>query len=117
MKDLITTIAAITILMVFIMQFSSNLNIMNRVVAADHLTKNYYYSLLNNDSLDEEKRKSFSNKLAKVLGCDQSEITVEEEANYIRVTAPIENVVACAEFLGISDEENTALYMLTEGDV
>ena len=34
MKDLITTVAAITILMVFVMQFSANQVIMGRILAA-----------------------------------------------------------------------------------
>ena len=37
MKDLITTVAAITILMVFVMQFSANQVIMGRILAADKI--------------------------------------------------------------------------------
>ena len=42
MKDLITTVAAITILMVFVMQFSANQVIMGRILAADKIIDKYW---------------------------------------------------------------------------
>lgn len=115
MKDLITTIAAITVMMVFIMQFSANQVVMNRILAADSLTENYYTAAVVSGEKNEAIKNGFINKLAAVLGCDQEQIKVYEGENYCKVTAPIENIVACSGFLGIPDEKNKVMYSLTKG--
>ena len=80
MKDLITTIGALMILMMFVVQFANNQSIATRILAADH-----YADMYEEGSIQEK------------------------DAEYI-IKAPIKNIIACADFLGIDQSENTAQY-------
>ena len=51
-------------------------------------------------------------QLAQCLGCDQAEVKVMEEDGRYEVRAPIRGIIACGEFLGISNEENMTEYVV-----
>ena len=108
MKDLITTVAAITILMVFVMQFSANQVIMGRILAADKIIDKYV--LESQGYTDEQQKDHLTMKLSETMNCRKSEVIIREEGGEYRVSAPLKNIVACSRFLGISEGENRAVY-------
>lgn len=110
MKDLITSIAAVTVLMVFVMQFATNQVTSAKILAADRAVENYI-TVLRNGEGDDGKLKG---RLAEVLKCKEDEVSVSSEKNFDKITvdvkAPLKNVIACSNFLGISEDENAAFY-------
>ena len=98
MKDLITAIGSIMILMVFVMQFCSNQVLASRILMAD--------AIIDNIS-EAEQCKS---KLAECFDCNPSDIIMEKNNDKMILKMPINNVVAAGEFLGISDEANRSIY-------
>ena len=114
MKDLITTVAAITILMVFVMQFSANQVIMGRILAADRIVDKYVSVLESQGYTDEQQKDHLTMKLSETMNCRKSEVIIREEGGEYRVSAPLKNIVACSRFLGISEGENRAVYSVGE---
>lgn len=110
MKDLITTVAAITILMVFVMQFSANQVIMGRILAADKAVDKYVSILESQGYTDEQQKDHLMMKLSETMNCRKSEVIIREEGGEYRISAPLKNIVACSRFLGISEGENRATY-------
>ena len=102
MKDLITTVAAITILMVFVMQFSANQVIMGRILAADRIVDKYVSVLESQGYTDEHQKDHLTMKLSETINCRKSEVIIRVEGGVYRVRAPLKKPVACSRFLGIS---------------
>ena len=108
MKDLITTIGSVTILMVFVMQFCFNQVTITRFLVGDKILDNYERQAgAESELLTWHECK---NQLINCFGVEESDIKVEEEYNQTIVKIPIRNVIACGEFLGISKERNKAVY-------
>lgn len=105
MKDLITTVGSVMILMVFVMQFCSNQIIASKILALDSLIDSF-----GGDFETEKSIEDFKSKSAECVGCEKNEISVVKKNGKYTVTAPIKNVIACSKFLGISEEENISTY-------
>lgn len=108
MKDLITTIAAISILMVFVLQFSANQILITRVLAADQISDSYE-TMRNKEDTDVSCNEIIA-KLAGVFDCRTDEVTIVDDGKSYHIKAPIKNIIACGKILGITDEENKAYY-------
>lgn len=112
MKDLITTMAAMAILMIFLMQFAVNQTLAVKILAADKLVLNCHNAILSGKQWQEDTS-DLKNDIAKCMGCTKEEVLIstEDEGNMkVSITAPIRNVIACGKFLGITEEENVAYY-------
>lgn len=101
MKDLITTMAAIMILMVFVLQFANNQIICSRIAMADKVIGNFRSS---------SEIENLRLKLADCFDCEPSQVTLEEEEETININLPIEGAIACGDFLGIEGGDNVVLY-------
>jgi hypothetical protein len=108
MKDLITTIASISILMVFVLQFATNQVLASKILAVDSAVDSYKVSIKDNDN--EEARQLLIDRISAILNCSKEEVSLRNLDGRYEVTAPIRKVIACGNFLGISDEENKAKY-------
>ena len=108
MKDLITTIASIMILMVFVMLFCANHLVISKVLMADALVDK-----LENDisALDDEKKKEkYIVAFAKCFNCTANEVLLTEDKEGVLIQMPLKNIIACGEFLGITEEENQSIF-------
>lgn len=112
MKDLITTIGSICILMIFVLQFSTNQVITSRILLADKVVDGYVETLELQGSSDEIQKRELSQKLSTILKCEESEILIKESDGQYEVRGAIKNIVASGKLLGISEEENTAQYLI-----
>lgn len=105
MKDLITTIGSIMILMVFVMQFCANQVIATRIFMADVILDELSTGKVEGDLIE-----SCRGKLADCFDCENNEVKFEQKEDKYVIQVPIRNVVACSDFLGISEEKNESIY-------
>lgn len=117
MKDLITAIGSVIILMVFCMQFCSNQVIAMRIFAADSVLGNTKVEAGNIEEtggaeglISAEEAVAIKKSIAGCLGCDEEQVVLSKKDENYLVEAPVTNVIACGEFLGISAEENKFTY-------
>lgn len=108
MKDLITTIAAISIMMIFVLQFAVNQALISRIAASDRAVSDYRLTLQREEGRAGE---ALAENISRILGCEKSEVQVTEKEGTYEVRAPIKNVIACGRMLGISQDENKADYV------
>lgn len=99
MKDLITSMAAILILMIYTTQFAANEVLAVKILAADKLCKT--------ELSDEETLKY---RLSDIFGCDTDEVEVQTDSTGYEVKAPIKNIIVGANILGIDSNENKTTY-------
>lgn len=122
MKDLITTIGSIIILMMFLLQFAANQTTYTRIMGAEHEIKEFRLLSQETGSINNEDINSLKSNLSKILHCLPSEISVKvtgygadgenEEsrpADY-SVTMPIYGVIGPAGMMGLSEDENVKQY-------
>ncbi len=106
MKDLITCMGSLMILMVFVMQFASNQVMITKFAASDYIVeeyeKNIYEGIENQDDLKK--------RLSSIFECDEEEIYINKGEKYYNVSAPVRGIIACGSLLGIPDDENMAVY-------
>lgn len=126
MKDLITTVASILILMMFLMQFAANQTTYTRIMGAEHGIKEFRLISQAQGTIREEDVSELKENLAHILNCSSSEITVkvskdsenpadgeengEEGGRTIMadysVIMPIYGIVGPAGILGLSQGDN-----------
>lgn len=112
LKDLITSIGSITILMIFILQFASNQALVSKFAFSDVIVEKYADGLAAENS--EEAQRELKRNLTSVLGCSNAEVRLETGADgTYTVSAPVRDVIACGKLLGISDEDNKVIYKKT----
>lgn len=109
MKDLITSIGSITILMIFVLQFASNQIIASKFAISDVVAEKYVGKLIAESNVDNSEE--LKQRLSSVLGCKSEEVLVEAEGDdTYSVSAPIKGVIACGKMVGIPDEDNKIMY-------
>ncbi len=132
MKDFITTIASIIILMIFLLQFVTNQSIYTRLAAAEHAVKEFRLTAEESGGIDDEKLRRLKEKTAAALDCGAEEIRVSisestaggaesgdssEDGDIFRryfeysVQMPVRGLVGAADFLGIAEEDNMTVHV------
>lgn len=108
MKDLITTIGSIIILMMFLMQFTANQTTYTRIMGAEHSIKEFRVLSKEQGSIKSEEIIKLKEKISKILGCSTSEISVKvaEDSGDYSVTMPVYGIIGPARIMGISEKEN-----------
>lgn len=125
MKDLITTIASILLLMIFILQFAGNQVLHTRLFQSDMAVESFRDTMKEQGGISEENRQNLIRELADICGCTAEDITVEghglqgESAVrgmllYYRIRFPMQNLIVMGNVLGIGVEENM-VWMDQEG--
>lgn len=124
MKDLITAVASLMLLLLFVLQFAGNQNLHTRMFRADLAIENFRNTASLQGYISDENRSLLSGSLAGICGCSPEEILVETESDlqprpegtllHYRIGYPLKDLVAAAAMLGISPEENR-VWMEDEG--
>lgn len=115
MKDLITTIGAIYILMIFVLQFSANQVLAGRIFVSDRIVEEYAAEAAAGNLQREDELDELAQRLSESLKCDKTDVRISEEEKSYSIEAPVENIIACAPMLGISDEKNKIRYVRKVG--
>lgn len=109
MKDLITSIGSIIILMVFVLQFAANQTMISRFAFADFILK--YYADKEEYESSPELFEALKADVSTVFHCRKDDVSVEKETDGIYyVSVPVNDVIACGDLLGISEEDNKTVY-------
>ena len=108
MKDLITTIGSLIILMMFLMQFTANQTTYTRIMGAEHSIKEFRVLSEEQGSIKDEEIIKLKEKLSRILCCSTSEISVKvaEDSGDYSVTMPVYGIIGPARIMGLSDNEN-----------
>ena len=115
MKDLITSIASLMLLMVFVMQFANNQAIYTEIVGVASSVREFRDAAEEEGEITYEDVSELKQSAALRLGCSPDEIGFSSEetdggnAEY-DLAVPLKGIVASAKLLGISDSENEAEY-------
>lgn len=115
MKDLITTIASIMLLMIFVMQFVANQVTYTRLTAAGSFVREFENSAEEAGEITDSNAHLLKENIAQVMECMPDEVkivtTVNERENseYV-VSTPLKNIIGAATLLGISENENRTDY-------
>ena len=120
MKDLITAIASILILMIFIMQFAGNQAVQTRIFQADLAVESFRDALKENGGMSEENYQAVRQSLAEICGCQEEDVLVESSGTdtpaargdciYYSVQFPLKDMIVMGDFLGITADENLILF-------
>lgn len=117
MKDFITTIASLLILMMFLLQFTANQTTYTRIMGAEHSIKEFRLLSEEKGSINDEDVLMLKENLSGILCCSPSEISVkvaEDSGEYI-VKMPVYGIIGPAKMIGLSPEENMKVH--TSGGV
>lgn len=120
MKNLITSIACITILLVFVLQFATNQVTYNHLSSVDKAVNSFKEVCKQEGCIGEVNSKKLTEQLAAILGCGTESVSVTgttekqlrgERIHYV-IEVPIENLVAASGFWNISSDENRMKYKI-----
>ena len=106
MKDLITTIGSILILMMFLMQFAASQTTYIRIMGAEHEIKEFRLLSGKQGSIKNEDIRQLKQNLSQMLECQVSEISVNVTDGEYSVTMPVYGVIGPWKLMGISKKEN-----------
>ena len=120
MKDFITTIASLLILMMFVMQFAANQASYTRIMSAEYAVRELRLISENQGMISSKSVVKLRRNLADILECGQEEIDVAisgadcdvpNEATQplsvsLEVKMPVYGVIGPARALGIVPEQN-----------
>ncbi len=117
MKDLITGIACIIILSVFLVQITSYQSAHSRILFAETAVNSAVETAKQDGCLTAQNIAQLRQKLAERLGCSPQDITVSgTSAPVMRgsvitysVTYPLRGIVGASRLLGIAEADNTVV--------
>lgn len=115
MKDFITSIASLMLLMIFVMQFAANQAVYTKLVETESCVSLFRDSAEERGEIASEDISTLRQNAAAFLDCAPTEIGVDtqnlESGNTgYDISVPLKNVIGAAKFLGISSAENEAKY-------
>jgi hypothetical protein len=118
MKNLITSIACIMILLVFVLQFTQNQVIHNRISAVDQAVNSFKEVVKQEGCITKDNEDELKGEIVGILNCSENEVEVDGDRrpvyrgsriHYI-VTVPVEGIITAAAFWAISDDEDRFYY-------
>lgn len=120
MKNLITSIACIMILLAFALQFTQNQILHTRITAINQAINSFKEVVKQEGKISDENEGFIKKELSKIAGCKEGEVLVNgdkkvlfrgEKIRYI-ITVPINDIISSAKFWGIGEEENKMNYTI-----
>ena len=124
MKDFITSIAAVLILMMFVMQFAANQSSFTKIMSAEYAIREMRLISEKQGIIKSESITELKAELADILGCSVSEIETniadtggeitntetEPVSLAFNVSMPVYGVIGPAGIMGISASENVRIH-------
>lgn len=120
MKNLITSVACIMILLVFVIQFTSNQILHNRITAVDQAVNNFKEITRQEGCITDENEELLRQEMQRILNCSSEEIQIDGNRTPVprgglisyEVDVPLKQIVAMPGFWGIDEGKNQAGYHL-----
>ena len=103
MKDFITTIASLLILMMFLLQFTANQTTYTRIMGAEHSIKEFRLLCEEQGNINGEDICNLKENISRILCCSPSEISVKvaEDSGKYEVTMPVYGIIGPAKMIGL----------------
>ena len=101
MKNMITAIACVLLLMAFLVQFVQNQVLFQKLVLANAAVEQW-------DGVSE----GLEREISEIMSCSEGAVAIRQEDDEIEVRFPITSVLASPEFWGIDEAENTVSYVI-----
>ena len=110
MKDLITAVASILLLMIFVLQFAGNQVTHLRVFQSGLAVESFRDMLKAEGTASAVNKEHLQQELADICGCSPENISVmtreDGEGISYEISFPLQNLIVMGPVLGISSEEN-----------
>ena len=119
MKNLITAVASIMLLLVFVLQFAAGMQMHQRLIRADIAIENFRDAIKEEGGVQPLQAERLCTELAKICGIGRKEVQVTgttgpvprgEEISY-SVRFSLHQLIAANTFWGISDAENEGMFI------
>ena len=107
MKDMMTTIASVLVLMMFLLQFTANQTSYTRVMGAEYAVRSFRQTAESAQEISEDAVQDLKTKIAAALRCSARETRAD---GVYKVSAPVRGVIGPAAALGIREEDNFFMY-------
>ncbi len=122
MKNLITAMACIMVLLVIILQFTQSQTIYNRLMAADQAVNCFREMIREEGCVSEKEKVWLQNELGKILHCKADQVQVNGTGHPLHrgelisyhVKAPVSRVILMPWFWNIDQENNSFDYELNQ---
>lgn len=126
MKQFIVLLAVFPLMMAFILQFSAQQITDSRIQMINAEYENAKSKAMIEGIYDDALVEQLRNSLADISGCNQDEVSIDvssdikyrtgqfdsREMIYCRIAVPVGNITAMPGLFGISDEENSIVYVV-----
>ncbi|WP_303857608.1 hypothetical protein [Aminicella lysinilytica] len=120
MKNLITSMACIAILLAFVLQFTQNQVVYNHIVSIDQAVNTFKEVVKQEGSITAVNEAALKGKISHSTGCGSGEITVAGTRSKVmrgnrihyRVEVPIKGIIGAAGFWKISRKDNRINYVI-----
>ena len=117
MKDLITAVASILILMIFILQFAGNQVTHARIFQSEMAVETFLDVMKAEGGITNSNERCVKERLAEICGCNEEEILIRGQRAGMSpgkkgtlleysVSFPLKNLIVLGSALGISGSEN-----------
>ena len=128
MKDFITAIASVIILMMFLMQFTANQLTFTKIMGAEYAVRELRLISENQGIIKSESIALMKEKIAAILNCSAEEVAVSLDGAAVdientgeqpvscslKVQMPVFGIIGPAGILGLTPEENVRTH-ISEG--
>lgn len=121
MKNLLTSMACLMLLLAFVLQFTQNQLLFSRITAVDQAVNNFKEIVKQEGGVTEENEKELKKTLGEILECREEQIKVDGSRQRVfrgqliryQVEVPISGIIAVPLFWGIGEEENRLSYRIS----
>ncbi|MEG0292276.1 MAG: hypothetical protein RR495_03830 [Anaerovoracaceae bacterium] len=122
MKNLITTMACLTILLIFVLQFTSNQVIHNHLSNVEKEINSFQQIVKKEGYVSISNQLTLQNSIAEILDCSNSEISVSGDkvplsrGSKIKyaISLSLEDLMVASNFWNLSPEEETNRFTINQ---
>ncbi|MDD4377201.1 MAG: hypothetical protein PHH48_03515 [Eubacteriales bacterium] len=120
MKNLITSIGCVMLLLIFVFQFTANQITHNQISSIDKYVNSFKEVVKQEGCITSKNSDLLKEKISSAIGCGQDEIMVCGSDNrlgrgkliWYEIKVPIKNLIPAAKFLGLSKEDTEGVYKI-----
>lgn len=120
MKNLITGIACVVVLLVFVLQFGASQATHNHMTLVEKNVNAFKEVAKQEGQITTDNTEALKTALSTILECGKNEIVVggtteltpRGEKLHYTVSVPLDDIIAASSFWGITNAENNATYTI-----
>lgn len=120
MKNLLTSVACIMILLAFVLQFTQNQVLHNRLTAIDQAGNNFKEIIKQEGCITAENEKQLKKEICRILDCPEEDIRIKGGRERVfrgglihySIEVPVKEIISVPLFWGIREDENQISYKI-----